>query len=115
MARKPKEEAREEAQTEAAQAQGEQQQAAAGAAPQGAPEGGPSAGASDDGGAGDGGGAGGAAPAVSVRTKSGKPRRRAGIAFGREPVVLTAADITREQAEAIGADPELAVEAVKEA
>jgi len=42
---------------------------------------------------------------VRVRTVSQQPRRRAGIAFGAEPVVLVVADLSDEQVAAIIDDP----------
>lgn len=50
---------------------------------------------------------------ITVRTKHGKPFRRAGLAFGKEGLVLKTADLTDEQLEAIEAEPMLIVEKQK--
>lgn len=52
---------------------------------------------------------------ISVRTTHGKPRRRAGLAFGKEPVVIETKTLTEDQLQAIKDDKRLLVEVEEEA
>lgn len=49
-------------------------------------------------------------PRIRVRSVSQQGRRRAGFAFGKEPVVILVSELTEDQAEAIATDPQLVVE-----
>ncbi|MGL5447446.1 MAG: hypothetical protein ACRDBL_09070 [Rhabdaerophilum sp.] len=50
---------------------------------------------------------------VTITAPSG-PRRRAGFAFGKEPVHLTDADLDEEKEKALTADPQLVIRPYRE-
>ena len=53
------------------------------------------------------------ADALSIKTKNGKTRWRAGREFGAAPKIVPLAELTPEETRALRGDPQLAIELVK--
>jgi hypothetical protein len=51
--------------------------------------------------------------ALSIKTKNGKTRWRAGREFGAAPKIVPLAELTPEETKALRGDPQLAIELVK--